>query len=168
MSRPPPDYRSVDVRQWRLLDRDAFRAALSSSLLCNSDAWSNNDADDMALVYERKITSILDRMVLVFTVTCRQRPSHPYFNEECRIMKRRVHRFERACSQAHKRVAAATVPTADIVTAAAATDAAWRTERRSYHDLCNQKREAFWRMKVDTERSTPRQLWQSVDTTGTL
>jgi len=62
MSRPPPVYRSVDVRQWRLLDRDAFHAALSSSLLCNSDAWSNNDADDMALVYEREITSILDRM----------------------------------------------------------------------------------------------------------
>jgi len=51
MSRPPPVYRSVDVRQWRLLDRDAFHAALSSSLLCNSNAWSNNDADDMALVY---------------------------------------------------------------------------------------------------------------------
>ena len=163
MSRPPPVYRSVDVRQWRLLDRDAFRAALSSSLLCNSEAWSNNDADDMALVYEREITSILDRMVPVRTVTCRQRPSDPYYDEECRTMKRHVRRFERASSQAHKLVAAATMPTADVVAAAAAADAAWRTERRSYRDLCNRKREAFWRMKVDAEHSTPRQLWQSID-----
>jgi len=75
MSRLPPVYRSVDVRQWRLLDRDAFHAALSSSLLCNSDAWSNNDADDMALLYEREVTLLLDRMVPVRTVTCCQRPS---------------------------------------------------------------------------------------------
>jgi len=47
-------------------------------------------------------------------------------------MKRCVRRLERACSQAHQRVAATTVPTADVVAAAAAADAAWRTERRSY------------------------------------
>jgi len=47
-------------------------------------------------------------------------------------MKRCVRRLERACSQAHQRVAAATAATADVVAAAAAADAAWRTERRSY------------------------------------
>ena len=47
--------------------------------------------------------------------------------------------------------------------AVVAADAAWRTERRYYRDLCNQKREAFWRMKVNAERSMPRQLWQSID-----
>jgi len=51
------------------------------------------------------------------------------------------------------RVTAAVVPTRDIVTAAAAADAAWRVERRSYRDLCIQKHEAFWRMKVDSVRS---------------
>jgi len=70
-------------------------------------AWSNNDADDMALVYEREITSILDRMVPVRTVTCSQRPSDPYYDEECRTMKRCLRRLQRACSQAHQRVAAA-------------------------------------------------------------
>ena len=62
----------------------------------------------MALVYEREIMSILDRMVPVHTVTCRQRLSDPYFDKECRTMKRRICRFERACSQGHKRVAVAT------------------------------------------------------------
>jgi len=40
MSRPPPVYRSVDVRQWRLLDHNAFYIRLASSSLCNSYVWS--------------------------------------------------------------------------------------------------------------------------------
>jgi len=50
-------------------------------------------------------------------------------------MKRCVRRLERACSQAHQRVAATTVPTADVVAAAAAADADWRTEQHSYRDI---------------------------------
>ena len=95
MSRPPPVYRSVNVSLWRLLDHSAFRAALASPSLCNPDAWSDHDADDMALVYDREITSILDRMIPVLhTVTFRQRPSDPYFDDECRAAKHRVSRLE--------------------------------------------------------------------------
>ena len=140
-SRPPPVYRSVDVRQWRLLDHSDFHTALASSSLCNPDVWSDHDADDMALVYDREITSILDRMIPVRTVTCRQRPSDPYFDDECRAAKRRAHRLERTSCRAHKWVTAAVVLTQDLVAAASAADAAWRAERRSYRDLCNQKRE---------------------------
>ena len=89
-SRPPPVYRSVNVRQWRLLDHSAFRTALASSSGCNPDAWSDHDADDMALVYDREITSTLDRMIPIRTVTCHQRPSDPYFDDECRAARRRV------------------------------------------------------------------------------
>jgi len=52
---------------------------------------------------------------------------------------------------------------ADAAAVAAAT-AAWTTQRRAYRALLRQKCEAFWRNKVDAERSSPRQLWQSVDT----
>ena len=148
----------MDVRQWRLLDHSAFRAALASSSLCNPDVWSDHDADDMALVYDREITSIHDRMIPVRTMTCRQRLSDPYFDDECRTAKGRVRCLERASCRAHKRVTAAVVPTQDLVAAASAADAAWRAERRSYRDLCNQKREASWRTKVDAERSSPRHL----------
>jgi len=63
-------------------------------------------------------------MVPVRAMTCRQRPSDPYYDEECRAMKRRVRRLERACSQAHKRVASATASTADVVAVAAAANTA--------------------------------------------
>jgi len=36
-------------------------------------------------------------------------------------------------------------------------------ERRSYRELLRRKREEFWLAKVESERSSPRQLWWSVD-----
>ena len=39
----------------------------------------------------------------------------------------------------------------------------WTTERRAYRDLLHQKRETFGQTKVESERATPRRLWQSID-----
>ena len=36
-------------------------------------------------------------------------------------------------------------------------------ERRAYRALLRRKREAFWTSKVESERSSPRQLWRSID-----
>ena len=54
-----------------------------------------------------------------------------------------------------------TVRTAADVATAVAADAAWRTERCSYRDLCDRKRETFWRTKVDADRSSPCLLYTS-------
>jgi len=35
--------------------------------------------------------------------------------------------------------------------------------RRAYRDLLRLKRESFWTAKVDSEKSRPYQLWQSID-----
>ena len=39
--------------------------------------------------------------------------------------------------------------------------AEWTAERRAYRALLRRKREAFWTSKVESERSSPRQLWRS-------
>jgi len=49
------------------------------------------------------------------------------------------------------------------VTAAAAAKAAWTAQRRTYIALRHQKRDEFWRNKVDAESRDPRQLWRSGD-----
>jgi len=49
----------------------------------------------------------------------------------------------------------------------AAIDAAKRTRSEShqeYRKLLQEKREAFWKNKVSSESSSPRQLWNSIDT----
>jgi len=38
----------------------------------------------------------------------------------------------------------------------------WYSKRCEYRALLRRKREQFWRMKIDAERSTPRELWHSV------
>ena len=81
---------------------------------------------------------------------CRRRASDPWFDEDCRLAKRLVRRLEREARKAD-------------ATNSAATTAAWTAQRRVYRDLLRQKRESFWSSKVDSERSRPHQLWQSVD-----
>jgi len=126
---------------------------MRSSLLCQSESWKNYDIDSLACLYNTEIVAVLDRLIPQRTVTCRRRPSDPWFDQECRDSKRRVCRLEHASSPASK--AAANDP------AAAAT---WNAERRTYRDLLCQKRESFWQAKVESERSSPRRLWQSIDT----
>jgi len=41
--------------------------------------------------------------------------------------------------------------------------AAWYSQRREYRALLRRKRERFRCAKIDAEKSTPRQLWRSVD-----
>ena len=50
----------------------------------------------------------------------------------------------------------------DAAAAAAATDR-WHQQRRAYRATVKEKREAFWRFKVTADRSSPRQLWRSID-----
>ena len=137
-------------RPWSRLDAAAFRAALTSSPLCRPDAWSELSIDELAQLYDDETTTILDRLIPVRNVRCRRRPSDPWYDEECRDAKRRCRRLERAARHS------------DTTTSAAAT-AAWYCERRAYHNLLRRKRETFWQEKVESERSSPRRLWQSVD-----
>ena len=154
MSRPSPVYNATVVRPWRLLDRDLYRQQLMSSQRCNSESWLRYDVDSFAHLYDTKLEAVLDRLVPKCSVTCRRRPSHPWFDQECREAKRRVCRLERISSRTSR------VTTVPVAKAAAA---AWSAERRAYRDLLQRKREAFWGTKIDAKRSAPRRLWQSID-----
>jgi len=111
----------------------------------------------LARLYDTEISAVLERLVPQLAVTCRRRPSDPWFDQECRDAKRRVRRLERASSRASR--AATADPVSAKVAEAAAAAAAWTTERRAYRDLLCQKRETFWRTKVESERATLRRLW---------
>ena len=41
--------------------------------------------------------------------------------------------------------------------------ATWYAHRRSYRDLCQMKRSAFWCDTVECDRESPRKLWRSVN-----
>ena len=151
--RPPPVYSSAVRRPWRQLDATAFEADLSSSALCRSDVWPGLDVDELASLYNTEITATLDQLVPRRSLTCRRRPSDPWFDPDCRAAKRLTRQLERAVHR---------VDPTDVDAVNAAT-AAWTTQRRAYLALRRQKREEFWHNKINAERTNPRQLWRSVD-----
>ena len=97
---------------------------------------------------------ILDRLIPAKTVRCRQRPSDPWFDTECREAKRELRRLERSfrCT---------------LATETATKNchkAAWFNFRKTYRQLLRRKRQSFWCTKTDSERQSPRRLWDSIDT----
>lgn len=148
--RTRPEYMTQTRRPWRLLDSDEFHATVHSSSLCRPDMWTDLDVDDLAQLYDSEIIAILHRLIPVRAVTYHRRASDPWFDEECRAMKRQVRRLESAVRWTDPSDAAQQPPvTADTL--------AWTAKRRAYRDLLRKKREAFWVVKVDSERSSPRQ-----------
>jgi len=150
LTRPAPVYVTTTGRPWRRLDAAEFTAALQSSSLCRPDVWSSLDVDELAQLYDSVLTSILNDLLPVRTVRCRRRPSDPWYDDDCRQMKRHVRRLEREYRKSEPGRAADAAE-------------AWRAQRRAYRDLLRHKRESFWAAKVDSERSCPSQLWQSID-----
>ena len=155
--RPDLTYTTTTSRPWAQLTPARLRAALQSSLLCRPEAWSDLDVDGMARLYNTELSAVLDRMVPLRVTTCRRRTSDPWFDDDCRVAKRSVRLFERVVRRAKR-----AVPFNPSVVNAATT--VWHTRRREYRKFLDQKRESFWRSKIDSQRSMPRQLWRSVDT----
>jgi len=78
---------SVVYRPWHQLDVITLPGALRQSQLCRPECWTNRSVDELALLYDSELSSLLDFMVPVATVTCHRRPSDPCFDEECRLKK---------------------------------------------------------------------------------
>ena len=150
LSRPPPVYIHTTGRPWARLDKPAFRTALLASALCRPEQWSMLDVDRLASMYDTEIAAILDRQLPVRSVQCRCRTPSPWFDDDCRVSRRRVRQLEREARRADP---------AD----AAASAAVWTARRREYRAMVRLKRESYWQEKVDVQCSSPRQLWRSVD-----
>ena len=150
--RPRPVYTTVTRRSWRQLDADVIRSRLSASTLCRPEAWPEFDVDGQMQLYNDEITAVLDCPIPVCIVRSCRRPSDPWFDDEYREAKRHTRRLECAARRTSDTDAAATA------------SALWITQRQVYRDLLHCKFEAFWTAKVDAKRSSPTQLWRSVDT----
>ena len=117
------------------------------------------DINSLAELYDTEITSILDRLVPMRTVRCHRRASDAWFDDDCCSAIRCVRLFERDIRRVRRQDS---LPSLDTVAIAAAT-AAWSERRHEYRALLRQKRKIFWKAKVNLERSSPQQLWGSVD-----
>jgi len=94
-------------------------------------------------VHNEEVKNILDQLIPARTVTCRQRPSDPLFDD--------ARQLERTANKASG-------------TAAADAKMIWHALRNSCRKLLRHKRESFWQDNLQAERSSPWQLWQSIVT----
>jgi hypothetical protein len=154
--------RRVPVRSWRQLDHDEFRTAVATSRLCRTEVWPVG-VDELSALYNDELQRILDVLVPLHASSSKRRPSDPWFDGECRAAKRATRRLERAFAAADRRCQRSVPCSGSDIAAAAAAKAAWYSQRRSYRQLRRQKCREFWQRRVDTNRSNPRQLWQTVD-----
>ena len=84
------------IRSWRRLDCLAFREALSSGPLCRDDDYYDAMSTDQLFdLYHSTMSGALDAFLPVRSVTTRFQPSAPWFDDECRAIKRRVRMLER-------------------------------------------------------------------------
>jgi hypothetical protein len=87
-------------------------------------------------------------------VQCRQRPSDPWFDKDCRQAKRVIRRLARAASAASKR---------DDGAAVAVAHSMWIAQRRTYRALLRSKREAFWQSSVSLQQKSPHALRNTIN-----
>ena len=60
--RPAPYSTVVQSRPWSRLDMESFRAAISTSKLCQPDTWPI-DIDELAALYDSEINVLLDQLI---------------------------------------------------------------------------------------------------------
>ena len=148
------------VRPWRRLDVNEFRSSVSESRLCAPESWPD-DLDELCSLYDVELSSIINRLLPLCRPPARRRPSDPWFDAECRASKRLTRNLERAYCATCRR--ACSQWSMSRVAEVAAAKAAWYTQRRLYRQLRQRKCSDFWRKKVDSTSSNPRQLWDAID-----
>jgi len=88
-------YLTSERRIWKDFDLPGFRSQLLNSAICTSDLSNTDpDVDDMAAQYNGVITSILDGFIPVTKTTCRVRQSDPWYDNNCRSVKRVARKLE--------------------------------------------------------------------------
>ena len=100
---------------------------MSSRLGCPDLLPDDADVDTLATMYDTELSAVVDRLAPARTVTVRRRSSDPWFDDECRTVKRSVRlaeRLARRCPSVEN--------TAD-----------WQSRRRNYRALLRTKRDAF-------------------------
>jgi len=92
--RPSPPSFARRVRSWRGVDRDALRQHIVESSLGRSPP-STVTAGELFEMYDNTLRSIADQLAPECTVKCQLRPICPWFDAECRTIRRNCRRLER-------------------------------------------------------------------------
>jgi len=81
------------VRSWRHVDRQSFRQAVRESAF--GQLTSSLNADELFALYDSELRRIADRFAPQRTTHNRVQPLSPWYDAECRTIRRRCRRLEK-------------------------------------------------------------------------
>ena len=132
------------VRGWRNVDRTKFREAIRNSPL--GRVPSSTDATELFHVYHTVLAEIADRFAPAHTIRSRGRPLSPWFDAECRAIRRNCRMLERRYRR----------------TQLVEDRLVWVTAIRRKHADFKKKESRYWTDRIAMDRGKPSKLWQSI------
>ena len=132
-----PVYEERERRVWCNFNLEVFQDSLSSSCLCDTASFTGqSDVNALADMYNSTMEKLLDVHAPRRKVTCRvRRRTDPWYDNECRAAKRRSRKLERRYKRWRSEHARSV----------------WIQSLGSQHKLVDQKRNAYWRKKIESQ-----------------
>jgi hypothetical protein len=133
------------VRAWSKEDGAALcQMIVSSPLGCTPPSTAT--ADELFQMYNSSPCRIADKLAQERDVSFQLRPLCPWFDAECRWVRRDLRCLERRYRRTHD----------------AADRATYITASRDKYRLFNQKKTSYWSERIWTDSSSPAKLWRSL------
>ena len=133
---------TVTRRNWARLDVDAFRKdLLESNIFTNPPV----NCDDLFSCYDCCLRETIDKHVPIETKVKRGRQSEPWFNMDCRQMKKETRRLEKIYRATHTAV----------------DERAWRQQFDLQRSVFQQAYANYWKSVID-KCPDSRSLWRTV------
>jgi hypothetical protein len=139
---------SVEGRKWNDFSVDAFRTDLLNSILCSGTAWTDNlSIDELFDTYNSELTAVLDRHAPRYVCRRKRRALTPWFDGDCRRMKRKVRVLERKYRKSN-------IP---------ADRLAWVKKLEEQSRFYREKERLYWLTRINANSSNARRLWRDLD-----
>lgn len=130
----------VQRRCWKRFDVDAFTTDLLKSDLVVSPPV---DVTDLFDCYNITLKQLVDRHVPVVTVTSYSRPTAPWFDRECSLVKTKTRRLEKIFRMKHD----------------GASEWNWREQFQLQRRLYSAKYTSYWTGKIESCGNDSKMLW---------
>lgn len=135
------------VRPWKKFDRGAFRKSLESSALCADTVdLQRRTADELFDIYDNTLRRLVDWYAPATTRPIRTRRLSVWFDDDCRMSRRRTRLMERRYRRSKTD----------------ADRAAWISQMQAMHSLYQQKEHLYWNTCIASNTGNPRKMWLSV------
>ena len=142
-----PIYAVRQLRGWRSINLDRLRTLLVNSPLCQDPMnYANKSVTELFDLYIASLSKIVDELLPKRTVRARHRPLTPWFDNECRRLRRDARRLERRYRR--------TLNPNDRKE--------WIISVRNLHQSYHHKESLYWENLVHQHAGHPRKLWSTL------